>query len=474
MSLSKSLNLAQQKPALAGGVSATYHKFRSQNSSYGPDDVISISIPCGQNKAQYLLPSESYLEFDLTATLRSVSGGTASVSIDNSIYSMMRAVRVWHGSSLLVEHNHAGRLYNALFDFNRGHLQPGACLAYGASANGFLDGRLLTIGALAADAAAQPPIKFAVPIPAPIVGPLTSTSVPLGLMSASDLRIEIVLVPPNQLFTTSLSTNAAGGIEEAQGLATTQNPVFTYTVSNIFYNAKICTLSSDLHGAMMASFGGAPISIPSTSWSCEQSFMPVTSAFNMKLNAQYSSLKSVFWYAINQAISLGTPAAFNVSRANCRYAGGKLRSFYLNIAGETVPSDRHIAVGRVGATALTPLIGEECDFHASVPFQALARCFNASTSADFKASFHPAQYATSVSSEAKQRECIGKFLSGFDLERSDGDGSDIVYQGINTRNSTIDLFIEYLEATAAAQIVFAMAHYDVTFVLDQGTLIKAD
>ena len=472
MSLSKSLNLASQKPALAGGVSATFMKFRSQNSSYGADDVVSISIPCGQNKAQYLLPSESFLEFDLNATLRSVTGATARVSLDNSIYSAIRALRLWHGSSLLVEHNHAGRLYNALFDFNRGYEQPGSVINFGTNpTTEYLDGRPLPVGPLAADAAEQPPMKFSIPLPCPIVGTLTSTSVPLGLMSASDLRIELVLAPANQLFTTSYS---GGAVEAAGGANTTQNPVFSYTISNVYYNAKICTLSSDLHGAMMASFGGAPISIPSTSWSVEQSYMPAASSFNMKLNAQYSSLKSVFWYAINQNISLGVPSGFNYSRANNRYCGGKLRSWYLNVAGETIPSDRHLAIARTGASALTPILVEECDFHSTVAFQALARCFNASSSADFRAGFHAAQYATSVNTEAKQRITIGKFLAGLDLERSDGDGSDIIYQGVNTRNSTIDLFIEYLETTAAPQIVYAMAHYDVTFVLDQGTLIKAD
>jgi len=466
--LSANLNLSDTKPGLDAGITSDYHKYNAQNASYNGGSKMVIPISTGQAN-QFLLGSESFLEFELDVACSALTAG-AQLRLDNSIYSCFGTIQVMHGGTVLSSMPYAGAIQNFLLNMSTTDRRS-ASLTVGASHDSSYDGALLVVGNAAGNISTGPR-KFCVPLAGvPLVGSGSGEkATPLALLGSADLRVEIDLLPGNQVFTTGFSKGSAYD-EDALG-TNAEALTITYSLKNISYNAKVVNLAQDVMGKLMTAFQGQPVTIPSTAWYADRAYLQAeATGFSSKLAMQYSSLRAVYWWGACQDVVNGIPSATHkLGRANSQYACGALTGTWLSIGGRSVPSDRN--TGLAGTTF--PYIAASCAFHGASAYSSLLRCFNASTSVDMPASIHPAMYNTSIGSIAAQRSCVGKFAFGFDLERCDSTAGDSAYTGINTLSSPIDLHISYGSRVGTDPCTITMVgQYDVTYIIQQGQVMPA-
>lgn len=471
--LTSTLDLTQQKPALAAGVSSDYHRYNAQNNSYNPGSSGTkavIQIPTGQANL-FLLGTESFLEFEVEIGVTALLTNGSFLRFDNSVYSCFGTVNVYHGGTLLSSTPHYGQLANMLLDLGTSDRRS-ASLQIGCDPVSQYDGVKVMTSTGNAPQVAVPlgPRKFCVPLAGiPILGTGSSQAIPLALLGSADLRLEIELLPAALCFTTCDSKGLSYD-ESSRGTNAVADIAPTIVVKNIVYNAKVVNLDSGVMGALMQSFAGQPVTLASTGWYVDRAYMAASAtSFSAKLNLQYSSLKSVFWWTLAQDIANGTPNGDDLPRPNSRFAGGPIQSTWLSIGGKSFPSDRMTSL----AGTPFPYIGKACAFHGAVAWSSVLRCFNASTSVDMPCSIHPAMYNTSVVSVDDEMLTHGKFVMAFDCERADGDSTS-VYQGINTQNTPLDLHIQYGARTGAADAVVTMVgHFDVSYIISQGMIQPA-
>ena len=128
---------------------------------------------------------------------------------------------------------------------------------------------------------------FSFVLPSAVLGSLCSKAIPLGLMGASSLYLELELAPANVAFVLIVPAGGTAGTFV----------VNSYTVQDIYYNAKITTLPDDVNNLILESTGGV-INIPAISYKGEMKSIPSSaSAYNDKFSFQYSSLKTfLFWF----------------------------------------------------------------------------------------------------------------------------------------------------------------------------------
>lgn len=456
--LTPSMNISAQKPALTPACEMQYQRYRASNAQYGAGDIISIDIPTGGARNSFLHPGESFLELKFKPTF-TLTGG--ALSLDNCAYSLFSSARIYHGSNELCNINNCGRLWNALFDYASGASRMARSIDMGCDHAIERDGRSLTSNSV---------YTFCIPLILPLLGSLSDHVLPIGWMEAGNLRLELTLNP----FANMVTTSNGSSLEAADG-ACTANPVLTSVlIYDVFYNAKVSRLSSDLNQALIESFGDRPISIPAVDYRTEMVSVPSgASSITTKLNFQHRSLKSVMWYAVTQSIALGSFTAFNLGRSqSSRFAGGRLRDFAVEIDGAEVPSGR-VQCGAAGLTLPASVL--ESDFHSAIPFAQLLRCFNQMNSSFVPVSFPRQAYGCSLTTVAGQLDnSPSAFLTGIDLERAGSDAETAVFAGTNTKNSNVNLQITYESASAAAQTLFVFGHHDVVYNLVQGSLVRSD
>lgn len=98
MSLPKSLDYNDLKKRGAAST-PSFARYRSNNSVVSGGDVIRIEIPTG-GQGQILLPNSSYLEGKINLSFtKAVGATTGNAKIDTSIYSIIRSIRVIHGTN---------------------------------------------------------------------------------------------------------------------------------------------------------------------------------------------------------------------------------------------------------------------------------------------------------------------------------------------------------------------------------------
>jgi len=298
MSLPKELNLASNKPMASSGRPQIL-RFRSDNSSYTANDTIRIEIPTSR-QGQYLFPSDSFLEFKLKVNASGgAAAGTTNYLLDQSIYSLFNRIRVLHGSTVLEDTLYCNRLWTSIYDIQvneaerRGHtinMGVGDNVLGGTTQifnNGLYGQIIATRAAAAASTTADSDLfDYNFVLPSSIFGTLAIKALPLSLLGASSLYIELELAPANVAFVSFLDATAI----------TTPSIINSYTVQDIYYNAKISVLPLEIEQALIASTGGV-INLPAISYKCEQKSIAAASlVFNDKFSFQYSSIKSfLFW-----------------------------------------------------------------------------------------------------------------------------------------------------------------------------------
>jgi hypothetical protein len=91
---SSSMNLANSKKSCVPNCHPSIQRIRSDNGSYSAGDIIRVEIPCGRGD-DWLHPQDLFLEFKVSKTY---TGGTAgAVSIDGTIMSLFKSLRIYHG-----------------------------------------------------------------------------------------------------------------------------------------------------------------------------------------------------------------------------------------------------------------------------------------------------------------------------------------------------------------------------------------
>ena len=115
MALVKSLDYSSNKP-LAAQSKPDMLRFRSDNSDYKSGDTLRIEIPCGR-QGQHLYPLSSYIE--ATLSVNYVATGASTIRLDGSAYSLIRRMRVIHGTNVLEDILYPNRLWNTIYDLQR-------------------------------------------------------------------------------------------------------------------------------------------------------------------------------------------------------------------------------------------------------------------------------------------------------------------------------------------------------------------
>jgi hypothetical protein len=302
MSVPKELNYASNKP-VAGMGKPEILRFRSDNSNYNGGDIIRIEIPTGR-QGMHLFPHNTYIEAKLQ--LNTTSTATASpIYIDQSIYSLFYRMRVLHGTEVLEDTLYCSRLWNTLYDIQRSRDKRKSDtinllvddvdlgtenITIGAGVNGLVGKLIATTNGTnnAVQVLPATPLDFTFVIPSAILGSLATKALPLGLMGASSLYIEITL------------ENAT--VPFASNVNFTLN---SYTLSEIYLNCKCSMLPTDVESAIIRSTGGI-INLPAYAYRGEQKFISAAStSFNDKFSFQYSSVKNFMFFLTNATSAQG-------------------------------------------------------------------------------------------------------------------------------------------------------------------------
>ena len=278
-------------------------------------------------------------------------------------------------------------------------------------------------------------------IPSALLGSLASKAVPLGLMGASSIYLELELAPALMAFI-------------GDGTAT----INSYTVSDIFYNAKIATLPNDIDDLLIQSTGGI-VNLPAISYKTEaKTISAASSAFNDKFSFQYSSLKNFIFFVQNSATANGVLANRSVSsrpRAN-------ILDYYLTINGEAFPSQTIQGTSRM--------------------YSELLRAFDGLSDTGFGGVINYSNYTQNQHTAAGDDLTVGavgdggtttvqkRFLAGIDLDRFNH-SSDTLLSGSSSIGQMVNLNLNFSEPTTDVLVLYAAVQYDVLFHIQDGLLM---
>lgn len=448
--LPKELNLASNKPMSANG-KPYINRFRSDNSTYtggsGSGDVIRIEIPTGR-QGSYLFPKDSFLEAKVSLT---VVDSTASKDyyIDQCIYSLFNRIRVFHGSTVLEDTAYVSKIWNALYDIQiNENERRGDCLTkligdtstsaapylqYNDACTGL---KIMTSSATTSQASTSSVYDFTFVLPSALLGSLCSKALPLGLMGASSLYLELELSSAPMAFVTASTTTTSASSY--------------FTVSDIYYNAKMTTLPSEIHELLIESTGGY-INIPAVAYKSEvKSISSGTTAFNDKFSFQFSSIKNFLFFLQNGATAIGSYSKRSTtSRPKCN-----LQDYFLLINGEAYPSQ----------TIANP----------SRMYMELCRSFDGMTDTNFGGIITYQNYiynthddATDVLTATASQSINKRFIAGIDTDRF-SHSSDTLMSGTSSIGQMVSLQLNFSSATTNALNLYSVVQYDVLYHIQDG------
>jgi hypothetical protein len=462
MSFPSELNLGSNKPMSASG-KPSINRYRSDNSTYQGSDVVRIEVPTGR-KGQMLFPKDSFLELKIRINATNGLTANSSIYLDQSIYSIFSRMRIFHGSNVVEDTLYCNKLWTSIFD-----LQINEVKRRGESITKLVwDNTTTVAGALATPsifnsglfgipfarigvnvAATDYPLVNAVVtpydacfcIPSALLGSLASKALPLGLMGASSIYLELELAPALIAFI-------------GDGTAT----INSYTVSDIFYNAKITTLPSDIDDLLMQSTGGI-VNLPAISYKTEaKTISAASSSFNDKFSFQYSSLKNFLFFVQNSATANGVLA----NRSVTSRPKANIQDYFLTINGEAYPSQTIQGTSRM--------------------YSELMRAFDGLSDTGFGGIINYYNYTQNqhtANGDALTGGAVGdggtttvqkRFLAGIDLDRFNH-SSDTLLSGSSSIGQMINLNLNFSAPTTDVLVLYAAVQYDVLFHIQDGLLM---
>jgi len=450
----ESLQMSAKISAPASGLAT---RFRSDNASYSAGDIIRIEIPCSQPGATYLLPNDCYLSFDFNHVW---SGGATNVRVDGSAYSFFRRARVIHGANVLCDTNHCGRLFNALRDITvpssarsvdeiRLAVAPFATQLQ--TANG-MAGLALTSGQT---------YDAAFPLPLPIVGTLQKSAVPLSLM-ASSLYIELEVAPMNQIFTNRVFSDADGA---PPALALTSYSQSSFTISNIYYNAKLTTVEPAYNAALMSVYAGRPLMLPASTYLSEMKVIPAgASTINEKMAFSVSSCNGILWWLSNSNVANGV--AYDTSGGlldgTTHRQSGDLAEYYIALSGKNL---QPVYCGRNGT-----ILGLSNTFiKGANSVNQIGRIYDNMSTVDGMGILNLINYCSGVLDTAADAAATSKrFVGAYSLEKYDT--SNRYSSGESLIGQDVRVVATMTTALTSNQNLYAYALAEIGFELIDGQL----
>ena len=447
MSFPSELNLGSNKPMSASG-KPSINRYRSDNSDYRGGDTIRIEVPCGR-KGQYLFPKDSFLELKIKVNAQNGATANSAIYIDQSIYAIFNRIRIFHGSNVVEDCLYVNKLWTALYDIQineakrRGEsimkLVGDNTGAANSIFNNGLSGARISVAQTANAVAADSPVFDACfCIPSALLGSLASKAVPLGLMGASSIYLELELAPAAMAFV-------------GDGTAA----INSYTVSDIFFNAKLTTLPNDIDDLLIQSTGGI-VNLPAISYKAEaKTISAASSAFNDKFSFQYSSLKNFIFFLQNSTTANGTILSRSVSaRPKCNVS-----DYFLLINGEAFPSQTIQNTSRM--------------------YSELLRAFDGLSDTGFGGIINVANYSANTNTTADDvlTGTVGtslttpqkRFVAGIDLDRFNHT-SDTLLSGTSSIGQMVNLQLNMSAPLTETCTLFAAVQYDVLYHIEGGLL----
>jgi hypothetical protein len=365
-------------------------------------------------------------------------------------------MRVLHASTVLEDTLYCNRLWTVLYDIQvneserrsdsitKGVLDTNLLFNTTSTFNSGLFGQTVATRISAAASSDSSLYDFSFVIPSALLGTLAQKALPLSLLGSSSIYLEFELAPLNVAFVNQLSVATANG---------TLN---SYTIQDIYYNAKVSVLPNEVEMALIQSTGGI-INLPAVAYKCEQkSIAAAATAFNDKFSFQFSSLKNFIFWVQNQATAGGDITKRSVSsrpKAN-------ITDFYLNINGELYP---------------TQTISGACRH-----YQELMRSFDMLTDTNSGGIITYSNYTNDTSTSATdiittvadttwmQSTAQKRWVSGVDLDKFNH-SSDTLMSGTSTIGQMLSLVVNMSTANEALNLYGAVM-YDVLFHIEQGQL----
>jgi len=460
LQLPPSYNLVDQKVASTSAGQPIMSKIRSDNADYsasqGNGDVIRISIPTGQSS--WLSPQDSFITGKFTPTWTEGTG-PGNVKIDGTAYSLIRRCSLYHGSSLIENLVGAGRLYNALFDVQAGASERAAGTvnlmieeAGGIGSNMYTYGTTLVSGRT---------YNFSFCLPS-ILGIWSEKCLPLGFMDAAELYLELELEAANRVFTTRVGDTISGTV----GAYTAPPTNLSYKVSEIYYNACITSLGSEVQNILKQALMSKPMVIPCISYRGEQRVVSASAgSFSDKFSFQFSSLKTILWWLTTSATANGQVISNNLNAAVTTRTAGSLDQYYCSINGSDYPAS-HI---KAGAETADRIFGAEC-------MGQLERAFNANVTPGMSSVLTKEVYCNSITlsvgaagtgSDAADAK---KFVGALSLDRFDNNNTNSL-MGMNTMSSQVQLSLQFTTGVSESMNLYAYAQFDMALELVDGILV---
>lgn len=446
-------------------------------------DTITFNIPTRQNLV--LVPSESYLRFDLSQLLV----GTASVALrldSCGAHGLIQRIRIWHGSNLLQDIDNYGMLAKMFYD-----LQVSSDQCYGKS-NVMMGTRsdlvcnladCTALTTIAIDSAAncgaaidayfqlqQIPVKqinsgdslrdstsattniivsgnktaattYTINLLS-LIGSLCSQNyIPLFAMTSAPLRVEITLV--DQLYKALAIASATGTVAA--------NVAANY-IANVEYVAQFIELGDQAMSMVQESLQGQPIQFVVPDYrNFQNSFTVATgSQINLPIPAKFSSLKSLLVAQRDQ----GTGALTYFPYSSVKNG---LASYYFRVGASVVPTKAPATTPEMFCEVMKA-IGSLSDLNLQPSIE--------KTSYELVASV-----ADTLALEACNASSInsGSFYIGLDLENYCSAPKDQIFAGWNSNTDDIYLVLTYGTVTGTSMRYDAFAMFDCVFVAENGT-----
>ena len=446
--LPPSYNLTDVKPASSAGGQAVYSKIRSDNATYGAGDVLRLTIPTGNN--MFLSAPDSFITGKIKPT---ITGGVAgSMRVDGSIYSIFKRITVYHGSSMIENILNANRLYNALYDVQCGPSERTSGSVNllvdegGIGMNNYTYGNSVTSGTT---------YSFSLCLPS-ILGSFAEKAIPLAMMGAAELYIEIELEQGVRVFTSRIGDSVSGTI----GAYTTAPTAVTYEISEFYYNACITNLSSDVTGILKQAMMSRPVILPCISYRGEQRVVSASAtSFSDKFSFQFSSCKGIMWWLTNGSTANGAIVSNNYNAAVTTRAPGDLNEWWISLNGQDFPPS-HIKAGQESATRI----------FGSEPFAHLERYLNQNAAAGLQSVLTKELYCHSLTTAVSDGNDAKKFVAAVSLDRFDGENQRAL-SGVNTMSAQVQLAMQFTTGVTETMNLYAFSLFDLGLELLDGLLV---
>jgi hypothetical protein len=290
------------------------------------------------------------------------------------------------------------------------------------------------IGATTAQSAVW---DFTINLPSALLGSLASKAVPLSLMGAGTLYLSIETVKANVAFVGSASITS----------------INSYTLTDLYFNAKISELPSDIEESLIYSTKGS-ILLPATSYKGESKTLSVgSSIFNDKYSFQFSSIKNFLFFMQNNASS--TSSTPHLKRSITSRPACNIASWQLALNGSVYPS-------------------QAIDTQSKM-FMELRRSYDMLVDVNCSGIINRDNYlqgagttATDILNATVANTTQYRFVSGVDLDRFNH-SSDTLLSGTSTIGQTLDLNINFGQTSITEQMnVYGFCQYDLVFEMENG------